>query len=194
MFQTNSRWFGLVLGGALLIAGCGKGQNLGQEEIDSAGSYGIYRSGQPEESEVRNWCKLGIRQVFALNGKADRYATVLKETCPEAQIVYNVDQNADAPTDAAFLQLFDAAVAKARLDGTKILFHCSCGCHRTGRLAAYYRMKFNGWTAEAAIDEMLNTGHNMDDHSTLPAQVRSMEDWINGRACSQEPANCLRTE
>lgn len=181
----------LLASAVFLLSGCGKGQNLAMSPLETSGGYGVYRSGQPTDDQIKSLCGLGVRQVFALNGEGGKYEQALKSNCPQAEIVYNVMQDADSPTSIAFLQKFDDAVSKARSEGTGILFHCSCGCHRTGRLAAYYRMKYQGWTADQAIKEMLEVGKDMDGHPTLPGQVRAMEDYIKGRSCQQEARYCL---
>ena len=35
-----------------------------------------------------------------------------------------------------------------------VLLHCRAGLHRTGVLAAVYRMEYQGWTPAQAIDEL----------------------------------------
>ena len=39
-----------------------------------------------------------------------------------------------------------------------VYLHCKHGSDRTGMLAAFYRMKMEGWTADQAYDEMRNSG------------------------------------
>ncbi|HMC66026.1 MAG TPA: tyrosine-protein phosphatase [Gemmataceae bacterium] len=39
-----------------------------------------------------------------------------------------------------------------------VLLHCRAGLHRTGVLAAIYRMEYQGWTPEQAIDELKACG------------------------------------
>jgi len=39
-----------------------------------------------------------------------------------------------------------------------VLVHCFAGIHRTGMHVAIYRMEFNGWTAQEAIEEMRSMG------------------------------------
>jgi protein-tyrosine phosphatase len=152
---------------------------------DSTTGFAIYRSNQPDSAMLKQWCAAGITEIFALNGEASKYEQELKKVCPTAKVVYNVAQDADSPTDAGFLAQFDQSVEQAKLSGGHVLIHCSCGCHRTGRLAAYYRMKYNDWTAEHAIQEMNQIGDFMAMHPSLPAQVRGMDDFIHARACDE---------
>ena len=52
-------------------------------------------------------------------------------------------------------------------------------------------MKYNGWEASDAIEEMYDVGKDMDAHPYLPAQVKALKDYINGRPCSQESGACV---
>lgn len=188
MKKTGFSW---VLGTlvAVLLSGCGGLDRLHQ--IDSDGAYSIYRSGQPDEDNVEEICELGVKKVFALNGEGRKYAEALRSKCPGAEVVYDLVQVPGISVGREFLEQFDAAVAEARAAGQGILFHCSCGCHRTGRLAAYYRMKYQGWTSDAAIEEMMEIGDDMDQHPYLPAQVKAMEEFIQGKPCTQPAEYCF---
>ncbi len=192
--DAKQKYWRVVPGVLVLLSGClGGGLNrLNQVDSNPSTGFEIYRSGTPKEEDLKEWCRLGIKDIFALNGLAGDYQKRLGELCPSAQVVYNEEQNADAPVAAEFLQRFDEKVSKAQAEGTKILFHCSCGCHRTGRLAAYYRIKYNGWSSDAAIREMHEIGDDMDQHPSLDPQVRAMEDYIRGRPCTQAAAYCIQ--
>jgi len=39
-----------------------------------------------------------------------------------------------------------------------VLIHCQAGLHRTGVLAAVYRMEYDGWTARQALEELKANG------------------------------------
>lgn len=39
-----------------------------------------------------------------------------------------------------------------------VLIHCKAGLHRTGVMAAVYRMEYNGWTREEALHELRSHG------------------------------------
>jgi tyrosine-protein phosphatase SIW14 len=39
-----------------------------------------------------------------------------------------------------------------------ILIHCKAGLHRTGCMAAIYRMEYQGWSPERAVEEMKDHG------------------------------------
>ena len=40
-----------------------------------------------------------------------------------------------------------------------VLIHCKAGLHRTGILAALYRMEYEGWTREEALHELKAHGY-----------------------------------
>ncbi len=42
-----------------------------------------------------------------------------------------------------------------------ILLHCKAGLHRTGTMAAFYRIEYEGWTPDAAIDELITCGFSL---------------------------------
>jgi protein tyrosine/serine phosphatase len=49
--------------------------------------------------------------------------------------------------------------------------HCEHGHDRTGMIVALYRVCFDGWGPETAYQEMINMGHNPDDHVTQGTDV-----------------------
>ena len=51
-----------------------------------------------------------------------------------------------------FLRLMD------REDAYPVLIHCKAGLHRTGVMAAVYRMEYQGWTPAEAYDELKAQG------------------------------------
>src|SRR5205823_5124257 len=83
------------------------------------------------ESEL---CKqLGVRYVFLLPDLIERYRARRGER-PE--------------TIDAFLRVMDDP------DSYPVLLHCRAGLHRTGILAALYRMEYEGWPLDSALREL----------------------------------------
>ena len=112
----------------------------------------LYRSEQPTAEGFRNLEKLGIRTVINL-----RY--------------FNSDDDEAAGTS---LQLHrvkiltwragdDHVVEVMRLlrekDQGPFLIHCQHGADRTGLMSAMYRMLEQGWTAQEALEELIDGGY-----------------------------------
>jgi len=153
--------------------------------------FRLYRSGVPSKAGLREYEELGIREMAVLSGDADRYEHKYRDLAPGLTVVYNKKQDADEPLSVSFLQWFDRWVQDAREQGKVIVFRCRCGCHRTGRLAAYYQMKYQNLTADDAWVILDKYGKNMFLHRNLKGQVRALEDYIKGRPCSQKPKHCV---
>ncbi len=55
-----------------------------------------------------------------------------------------------------------------------VLIHCFAGQHRSGAFCAIYRMEFQGWTAEQALEEMRQLGYDhIDEEWDVQSFVRS---------------------
>ncbi len=161
--------------------------NLHLIDENSATGFAIYRLGQPDADDVRGMCALGIEEIVVLAGSALEYEEAYKSECPSLKVIYNVEDTL-APVSGQWLDYFDNWVSQAQASGKKIAFRCSCGCHRTGRLAAYYQMKYRGLTAKEAWDLALARGKVMeavDYFSGLQQQIIALHEYINGQGCSQ---------
>jgi len=126
-----------------------------------------------------------------LSGDANSYEKKNMAMVPGLTVVYDQKQDADVPVTMSFLKWFDQWVEDARSKGKAIAFRCQCGCHRTGRLAAYYQMKYQNLTMDDAWVLLDEYGKNMWLHGNLKKQITSLKDYIDGRPCSQEPKHCV---
>ena len=168
--------------------------NLHLIEQSKSNGFSIYRLGKPTREDIKDLCQKGIEEIMVLSGNAEQVEMAYQDACPNLKVVYNYKQTTQVALDIEFLNIFDEWVEQARITGKKIAFRCNCGCHRTGRLAAYYRMKFNGWDIEAAIDEMWKLGKWMAFFPHLKNQARALDDYIHGRPCSEELKHCVRLQ
>ncbi|RMG44647.1 MAG: hypothetical protein D6719_01475 [Candidatus Dadabacteria bacterium] len=158
------------------------GQN--RHLIDSQpNGFSIYRSGKPDRQDFQNWCSIGIREVMVLSGDSSYFESRYAGDCPALKVIYNQKQDARIPLDAGFLKYFDNWVEDARRNGTKILFRCRCGCHRAGRLAAYYQMKYLGYSPEEAIKDLYKYGKHMQHYGFLVDQINALYDYIHKKPC-----------
>ncbi len=111
----------------------------------------LYRSQQPDDDVMPQLEAMGIHSVLDLrefhsdNGKAK--GTVLK--------LYRVPMNAGEIDDALVEKALDVIATAPK----PVLVHCWHGSDRTGVIVAMYRMVFQDWPRERAIDEFLNGGY-----------------------------------
>lgn len=172
-----------------LLAGCDRRADL----VDSdTNGFALYRSGWLDRPAVAAICRWGVEEMVVLDGTAlERECRYRRVACPQLRIRANPLQDEHRPLDEAFLLSFDRWVEDARLEGRKIALRCRRGWHRTGRLVAYYRMRFAGWSADEAIAEMRENGRLMWRHRDLIPQVRALESYIRGEPCGEDPRYCV---
>ncbi|MDR2886658.1 MAG: tyrosine-protein phosphatase [Bacteroidales bacterium] len=114
---------------------------------------GIYRSAQPDAQGFAELERKGIREVLNLrqlvsDNPYKAYSSLLT--------FHHVKMMAE------FCDRDDAVNALRFIYNRKgpIVIHCKHGSDRTGLVVALYRILFQGWSKEAAIDEMKNGGYN----------------------------------
>lgn len=137
-------------------------KNLGNcHQLDSK----VYRSSQPGRKGFEEAIHLGIKNVLNLrNHHSDE-----DETRGLKIKTFRVEMNAgDIKED----QIVDALKIIKNSDGP-ILVHCWHGSDRTGMVCAAYRIVFQNWTREAALDEMVNGGFGY--HKSI---YRNIARWI----------------
>lgn len=115
-------------------------------------SKDLYRSGQPTAAGFRNLASLGIRSCVSLRAhRSDRSdargAAVLCVWRPILGRSVSVEEIEE--------DIFDLRFRLPR----PVLIHCYHGADRTGLLCAAYRVLVEGWTVEAAIQEMVLGGY-----------------------------------
>lgn len=109
----------------------------------------VYRSRQPDDEEFAMLRAAGIRSVLSLR----EYHADPEKGAPGLNL-YAVPMNAG--------EIDDEKISKAMLalaEAPKpVLVHCWHGSDRTGVVIAMYRMVFQDWPREKAIDEFENGG------------------------------------
>ena len=183
--------------------GGGSGDKLSPADADSGNlhlidqqpnGFAVYRSGAPSQENFEQWCALGVSEVMVLSGNAGAYEEKFQNLCPTLRVVYDEEQESSEPLSASFLRTFDSWVESAQNTGQTILFRCNCGCHRTGRLAGYYEMKYLGASYDQASAHLVQYGTDMDSHQFLFPQLQGLQDYIKGRPCGVEAEYCVRDE
>lgn len=183
----------LVLAVSLGMAGGAAAKNFHLVDALPNG-FRFYRSGVPTKKDLERFSDLGIQEIAVLSGDAESYEIKYAHLVPNLKIVYNEKQDSGEPLTATFLEWFDNWIQEARAEGKVIAIRCRCGCHRTGRLAAYYQMKYQNLTSKEAYDILDEYGKRMFLHRDLESQVKALEDYIRGRPCSQEPKRCVEDD
>lgn len=111
----------------------------------------VYRSKQPDDEAMAALAGMGMRSILNLreyhSDEDDARGTDLQ--------LYRVPVNA-GDVDDEFVVKALRVIAGAE---KPLLIHCWHGSDRTGVVAAMYRMVFQGWSREAAMDEFMNGGY-----------------------------------
>ena len=176
-----------------LLVACADAPRLVAE--DPSTGFALYRSGRLTTADLGVLCGLGVEEILVLDGEGDDRECLFRKTvCPDMRIRYDYAQEEDQPVSINFLEAFDDWIEDARANGRKVAFRCRHGWHRTGRLAAYYRIRFEGASATEAAREMRQIGRMMWRHPTLDPQVEAYADIVAGRPCSTDPAHCPVSE
>ncbi len=114
---------------------------------------GIYRSSQPDAKGFTELEKMGIREVLNLRQfvSDDSYK-------PSASLLtfHHVKMMAE---DCNWDDTVNALRFVYNRKGP-IVIHCKHGSDRTGLIVALYRILFQNWSKEEAIDEMKNGGYD----------------------------------
>jgi protein tyrosine/serine phosphatase len=110
----------------------------------------LFRSEQPDASDLGSLQTLGIRSVLNLRA----YHTDTPDFAKNGLTLLAEPMNAGEVTVAQLA----AALRKFRAAPKPVLVHCWHGSDRTGVFVAAYRLVFQGWTREAALDEFRHGG------------------------------------
>ncbi len=111
----------------------------------------IFRSAQPDKSDFKDLEELGIKQVLNLrNHHSDE-----DEAKGTNILLSHIRMNAGSLTEE---ELLDALQIIKNRKGT-ILIHCWHGSDRTGAVIAMYRIIYQNWTKEEALEELINGGY-----------------------------------
>lgn len=117
----------------------------------------VYRSSQPEDEDTKDLKSLGVREVLNLR----EYHSDNDDLPKKDFTLHRIQMEAGSVTEQ---QLIDALNIIKNRKGP-ILIHCWHGSDRTGATVAAYRLVFNNWTKQQALDEMTNGGYGY--HATV---------------------------
>jgi hypothetical protein len=152
--------------------------------------FRMLRTGKPKFAGFQEMCKLGVRRMVVMAGNGSIEEEFAKtpwgqKECPGFKVIYNQTQSTPTPLNRKFLEKFDEAVDEAKASGVGVAFRCNCGCHRTGRLAAYYRLKEMKKSAGNSLkDQRKSAGiASFLYRRMMKFQIQGLEDFVNKVPC-----------
>lgn len=127
----------------------------------------VYRSAQPNRKGFEELKRLGIRNVlnFRDHHADDRAAKGLGLT------LYRIEMEAGEIKDG---QVVDA-LRIIRTSQGPIVIHCWHGSDRTGLISAMYRILYQNWSKEEAIEELTKGGYGYHSlYRNIPEYIRKV--------------------
>jgi tyrosine-protein phosphatase SIW14 len=126
----------------------------------------VYRSAQPNSRGFRELKRLGIRNVLSFR---DYHSDDGKDS---GLNLYRVEMEAgDIKTE----KVIEALRIIMKAEGP-VLIHCWHGSDRTGLISAMYRIVFQGWSKDDAIDELMHGGYGYHPiYKNIPEFIRQAD-------------------
>lgn len=134
------------------IAAAEKMSVPGIKDFGKVNDY-LYRGAQPKDDALAQLKMMGVDTIIDLRGVLHE---AVKKEHEQAQALglqfVNLPGNGwSNPPDDQIAKFFSLIQERPR---RKIFIHCWLGGDRSGMFIAAYRIAFEGWTAEQAVDEM----------------------------------------
>lgn len=127
----------------------------------------LFRAGQPSAIAFKAYKKFGIKTVLCLS-EPEKDPPLLAGT---GLILERFPMKVGGIDDEVIIR----ALRYINESPKPVLVHCYRGADRTGAVSAAYRIVFEGWSKEAALDEMINGGFKFDVSLTnIPAYIHNM--------------------
>ncbi|MBI1172048.1 protein-tyrosine-phosphatase [bacterium] len=133
----------------------------------------IYRSAQPDAAGFEAMAQLGVRSVVSL-----------RQTVSDAPMatgtelaVYRVPMKSRHVGEKNGAKVVQAMRdLRYGLSQGPVLVHCHHGADRTGLIAALWRILYEGWSRQAAIDELIEGGYGFHPiWANIPRYLREVD-------------------
>ena len=113
----------------------------------------LYRGAQPKDDALAQLKRMGVDTIVDLRGVLHEAVKKEREQAQALGMQFvNLPGNGwSNPPDDQIAKFFSLVQERPR---RKIFIHCWLGGDRSGMFIAAYRIAFEGWTAEQAVDEM----------------------------------------
>jgi tyrosine-protein phosphatase SIW14 len=131
----------------------------------------LFRGAQPRAEGLKKLKNMGVTTIVDLRGEdPDRISWERRQAESLGIRFVSIPVSGWAPPSndqvALFLALFRSNPKE------KVFVHCRFGDDRTGVFVAAYRMAYDGWPAEQAMNEMYFFGFNGLWHPSMKAFIR----------------------
>ena len=133
----------------------------------------LYRSAQPDAEGFRNLDAMGLRAVLSM-----------RQTVSDAPLaegtgltLYRVPMKSRYVAEKNGAKVVQAMRdLREAMKAGPVLVHCHHGADRTGLIAALWRILYEGWSKQAAIDEMIEGGYGFHPiWSNIPRYLRAVD-------------------
>jgi protein tyrosine/serine phosphatase len=129
----------------------------------------LYRGAQPTAEGVKELKKFGVKTIISLrSGHTD------VDLLGDSKIAFeHIPMTTWHPDEKEAIRFLQIVGDKAR---QPVFVHCQHGSDRTGTMCALYRIVFDGWTKQQAIDEMTKGGYGFHTIWTnLPRFIEKLD-------------------
>jgi protein tyrosine/serine phosphatase len=133
----------------------------------------LYRGAQPYAEGLQQLKKLGITTIIDLRGE-DAHKVDWERKQAEAlgiRFIHLPVSGWSTPSNEQVAQFFSIFRGNTN---ERVFVHCRFGEDRTGLFIASYRVAFDHWSPDQALNEMLAFGFNRMWHPSMASYVRSL--------------------
>ena len=131
------------------------------------------RGAQPYSEGLQQLKKLGITTIIDLRGEDPHKVAWEREQAESLgmRFIHLPVSGWSIPSNQQVAQFFSVFRSNAN---EKVFVHCRFGEDRTGVFIASYRIAFDHWSSDQALNEMLEFGFNRRWHPSMASYVRSL--------------------
>ena len=129
---------------------------------------GIYRCAQPDKAGFSTLSEMKIGEIINLRS----FNTDKKQAKQRNLTVYSIKLQAENLNYAKIVTILKLIKNKHG----QIVVHCKHGADRTGLIIALYRIVFQDWSKEDAINELIHGDYNFHSiYSNIPKFIQNLD-------------------